>query len=96
MLGNKDAAANIAVRNLETARKFYEGTLGLKQVGVEGDHLIAYRSGNATILVYQSTYAGTNKATAMTWTVGDEVEGITRALKAIMGQTPAAFRREIR
>ena len=24
MLGNKDAVANIAVRNLETARKFYE------------------------------------------------------------------------
>ena len=32
MLGNKDAAANIAVRNLETASKFYGSTLGLKQV----------------------------------------------------------------
>jgi catechol 2,3-dioxygenase-like lactoylglutathione lyase family enzyme len=29
MLGNKDAVANLAVKNLETARKFYEGTLGL-------------------------------------------------------------------
>ena len=82
MLGNKDAAANIAVKNLQTARKFYEGTLGLNQVGAEGDHLVAYRSGNATILVYQSSYAGTNKATAMTWTVGDDVEGIAGALKA--------------
>jgi catechol 2,3-dioxygenase-like lactoylglutathione lyase family enzyme len=50
MLGNKDAAANIAVRNLETARKFYEGTLGLMRVGSEGEELIAYRSGNSTIL----------------------------------------------
>jgi catechol 2,3-dioxygenase-like lactoylglutathione lyase family enzyme len=57
MLGNKDAAANIAVKNMETARKFYEGTLGLKQVGAEGKELIAYRSGNSTINVYRSKYA---------------------------------------
>jgi len=82
MLGNKDAAANIAVRNLEIAKKFYEGTLGLKPVAAEGEHLIAYRSGNSTLLVYRSDYAGTNKATAATWTVGDDVEGIARALKA--------------
>lgn len=82
MLGNKDAAANIAVKNLETARKFYESTLGLKQVGAEGNELIAYRSGNSTLLVYRSDYAGTNKATTATWRVGDDVEGIARALKA--------------
>jgi catechol 2,3-dioxygenase-like lactoylglutathione lyase family enzyme len=82
MLGNKDATANIAVKNLEIARRFYEGTLGLKQVSAEGDHLIAYRSGNSTLLVYRSDYAGTNKATAATWTVGEDVEGIARALKA--------------
>jgi catechol 2,3-dioxygenase-like lactoylglutathione lyase family enzyme len=81
MLGNKDVAANIAVSNLQTAKKFYEGTLGLKQVGAEGDELIAYRSGNSTLLVYRSDYAGTNKATAVTWTVGEELEGIVRALK---------------
>ena len=82
MLGNKAVAANIAVRNLEIARKFYEGTLGLKPVAAEGDQLIAYRSGNSTLLVYRSDYAGTNKATAVTWTVGDDVEGIARGLKA--------------
>jgi catechol 2,3-dioxygenase-like lactoylglutathione lyase family enzyme len=82
MLGNKDAAANIAVRNLEIAKKFYEGALGLRPVATEGDQLIAYRSGNSTLLVYRSDYAGTNQATAATWTVGDDVEGIARALKA--------------
>ena len=81
MLGNKDAAANIAVRNIETARKFYEGTLGLKQVDAEGEELIAFKSGSSTILVYRSQYAGTNKATAVTWTVGDDVEGVVRTLK---------------
>ena len=82
MLADKDAAANLAVKNLAAARKFYEGTLGLKQVSAEGEHLIAYRSGKSTLLVYQSQYAGSNKATAVTWNVGDAVEEITHALKA--------------
>ena len=82
MLGDKPAAANLAVKNLAAARKFYEGTLGLRAVGGEADHLVAYRSGTSTILVYESQYAGTNKATAVTWTVGPDVEGVARALKA--------------
>ena len=82
MLGNKDAAANIAVRNMKAARKFYEGTLGLKPVSAQGEELVAYRSGSSTILVYRSDYAGTNKATGLTWTVGDDVEAIARGLKA--------------
>jgi catechol 2,3-dioxygenase-like lactoylglutathione lyase family enzyme len=82
MLGNKDAAANIAVKSLETARKFYESTLGLKQVGAEGNEVIVYRSGNARLLVYRSDYAGTNKATTATWTVGDDLENIASGLKA--------------
>ena len=82
MLSDKDAAANIAVKNLETARKFYEDTLGLTQVGAEGQELIVFRSGNSTINVYQSQYAGTNQATAVTWVVGEDVEEVVRALKA--------------
>jgi catechol 2,3-dioxygenase-like lactoylglutathione lyase family enzyme len=81
MLSDKDAAANIAVKNLETARKFYEDILGLTQVGAEGEELIVYKSGNSTINVYRSQYAGTNKATAVTWAVGDDVEGVVRTLK---------------
>lgn len=82
MLGNRNAVANIAVSNLETARKFYEGILGLKPVDAEGEELIVFRSGNSTLNVYRSQYAGTNRATAVTWAVGDDVEGIVRALKA--------------
>jgi catechol 2,3-dioxygenase-like lactoylglutathione lyase family enzyme len=82
MLDDKDAAANLAVKDLKAAKKFYEGTLGLKAVGREGEHLIAYRSGASTLLVYKSQYAGTNKATAVTWTVGKELESIVQALKA--------------
>jgi catechol 2,3-dioxygenase-like lactoylglutathione lyase family enzyme len=82
MLGDKDAAANIAVKNLEAAKKFYEGTLGLTQIGAEGQELIVFRSGNSTINVYKSQYAGTNQATAVTWVVGEDVEDVVRALKA--------------
>ncbi|MDQ3197545.1 MAG: VOC family protein [Pseudomonadota bacterium] len=82
MLGNRDAVANIAVKNLKAARKFYEDTLGLKQAGAEGEELIVFKSGKTTINVYRSEFAGTNKATAVTWAVGDEVEDIVRALKA--------------
>jgi catechol 2,3-dioxygenase-like lactoylglutathione lyase family enzyme len=81
MLADRDAAANLAVKNLDVAKKFYEHTLGLKAVGREGDELIAYRSGGSTLLVYKSQYAGSNKATAVTWTVGEELEAIVRALK---------------
>jgi catechol 2,3-dioxygenase-like lactoylglutathione lyase family enzyme len=81
MLGDIDAAANIAVKNLDIAKKFYEDTLGLKQVGAEGQELIVFRSGTSTIYVYESQYAGTNKATAITWVVGEDIENVIRRLK---------------
>jgi catechol 2,3-dioxygenase-like lactoylglutathione lyase family enzyme len=81
MLGDKDAAANIAVRNLETAKRFYENTLGLTQVGTEGQEVITFKSGNSTVNVYQSQYAGTNKATAVTWVVGEDMESVVQQLK---------------
>lgn len=82
MLGDKDAAANIAVKDLEVAKRFYGETLGLTQVGSEADELIVFRSGNSMINVYRSKYAGTNQATALTWVVGEGVEGVVEALKA--------------
>ena len=82
MLGDKDAAANIAVRNLETAKKFYKEILGLIEVGVEDQELIVFKSGNSTINVYRSQYAGTNQATAVTWVVGEGIEDVIRQLKA--------------
>jgi catechol 2,3-dioxygenase-like lactoylglutathione lyase family enzyme len=82
MLGDKDAAANIAVKDLEVARRFYGGTLGLTQIGSEGEEVIVFRSGNTIINVYRSKYAGTNQATALTWVVGDDVESVVNALKA--------------
>jgi len=81
MLSNRDAVANLAVKNVQVAKKFYEGTLGLKQVDAEGSELIVFKSGNTTVNVYESKEAGTNKATAVTWAV-DDVESEVDALKA--------------
>ena len=82
MLGNKDAMATIAVKDLGVASRFYEGTLGLKRAATEGDGAIVYKTGQSTVLVYQSQYAGTNRATAATWNLGDDVEAVVKALKA--------------
>jgi catechol 2,3-dioxygenase-like lactoylglutathione lyase family enzyme len=82
MLSNKNAVATVAVRKLDAARRFYEDTLGLPVTGTEGDEVVAFRSGGSSLFVYRSQYAGTNRATAVTWVVGDEVDAIVRDLKA--------------
>ena len=81
MLANTDAIATCAVKDIAAARKFYEGTLGLAPMPAEEEGVLAYRSGKASILVYQSQYAGTNKATAVTFAVTD-LESEVQALKA--------------
>lgn len=82
VLGDKPAIANIAVKDLDVARVFYEDTLGLTQVGAEDDEVIMFRSGDSTINVYRSEYAGTNKATALTWDVGSDLDDVVHALQA--------------
>ncbi|MES2880029.1 MAG: VOC family protein [Pseudomonadota bacterium] len=81
MLNDKNAIATVAVKDLQAAARFYEDTLGLKKESSEGDDVITYRSGNSMLNVYRSEYAGTNRATAVTWAVGDELDGIVRSLK---------------
>jgi catechol 2,3-dioxygenase-like lactoylglutathione lyase family enzyme len=76
-----DAVATVAVRDLETARRFYEDGLGLKRVSTEGEEAITYSTGNSTLLIYRSDYAGTNQATSVTWSVGEQVEEVANALK---------------
>ena len=81
LLREIDAVATLAVKDLDASARFYEGTLGLKRAGAEGDEAVMYVSGDTTINVYRSSFAGTNKATALTWAV-DDVEDVVRTLKA--------------
>ncbi|RWM21299.1 MAG: VOC family protein [Mesorhizobium sp.] len=82
MLANCNATANLAVKDLAKAKSFYEGVLGLTEVHNEGGELIVYKCGDTSINVYRSNFAGTNKATAVTWMVGDEIDTVVKALKS--------------
>lgn len=82
MLSNKNALANIAVKNLEISKKFYENILGLEEIDSVGDEVVVYRCGNSAIIVYQSQYAGTNKATSATWIVGEDMDALVKELKS--------------
>ena len=80
MLGKADATPMIAVRDLDRARKFYEDTLGLETRDEWGGEGVTLKSGDTTINVYRSEFAGTNKATALTFDV-DDIDSEVRDLK---------------
>ena len=80
MLGDKEAVATLAVKDLGAARKFYEGVLGLKVKDAEGEEALTFKSGNTQLIVYRSQFAGTNQATATNFLVGDDIERIVNGL----------------
>ena len=71
MLGKRDATPMIAVKDLDRARKFYEQTLGLDAKEEMSGEVLTVKSGRTPITVYKSEFAGTNKATALTFDVDD-------------------------
>ena len=71
MLKDMDATVTIPVKDIEIARKFYDETVGLERAQSAQPGMLTYKSGGSTVMVYQSQFAGTNKATAATWEVGD-------------------------
>ena len=71
MLGKADATPMIAVKDLDRARKFYEETLGLEAMEEMEGEVLTVQSGSTPITVYKSEFAGTNKATALTFEVDD-------------------------
>jgi catechol 2,3-dioxygenase-like lactoylglutathione lyase family enzyme len=81
MLADKEIVATVAVKDLAVARKFYEGTLGLKVASTEGAEAVTFESGRSSLLVYRSQYAGTNQATAFNVNVGTEIGKTIAALK---------------
>ena len=80
MLGKSDATPMIAVKDLDRARVFYEETLGLSAKEAMGGEVLEVKSGDTLINVYRSEFAGTNKATALTFEV-DDIESEVRDLK---------------
>ena len=83
MLKDHDSSAIVAVADLDRARAFYGGTLGLEpaEAGAE-EGVLVYRTGATRLVVYRSEYAGTNRANAVVWGVGGDLDPIVAALEA--------------
>ena len=81
MLGGKQVAAMLAVRDLDVAREFYGNVLGLTPVD-ESSEAITFVSGGSAAVVYRSEYAGTNQATAAAWAAGDDFDAVLGELRA--------------
>ena len=81
MLGGKETMATVAVRDLTSAKRFYEGTLGLKQTDSQGEEAVTYQTGTTKLLVYRSQFAGSNKATTATWLIGNAMEKVVQGLR---------------
>jgi catechol-2,3-dioxygenase len=81
MLRDHDVAATLAVTDMDAARSFYEGTLGLEPA-MEQPEGVVYSAGNSKLMVYRSDFAGTNRATAATWAVGDQLDSIVQDLRS--------------
>lgn len=83
MLGNKDATATVAVKDIAAARRFYEDKLGLEPVeSDDGSGVVTYKTGGSSLLVYTSHFAGTNQATSVTWSVGGDFDDLVRSLQS--------------
>ncbi len=82
MLGDKTAVACVAVKDMAVAQKFYESTLGLKKERGDDQMGYLYKAGGSHVFVYQSQYAGTNKATAIAFGTGDDLAAIVEELKS--------------
>jgi catechol 2,3-dioxygenase-like lactoylglutathione lyase family enzyme len=79
MLGDANICPTLPVRDLEAAKTFYEQTLGLKK-SKEDPGGVLYESGKSFVYVYPSQFAGTNQATAASWSV-DDAEATIESLR---------------
>ncbi|WP_231384038.1 VOC family protein [Cellulomonas sp. URHD0024] len=83
MLSAHPAIPVLAVTDLERARAFYEGTLGFTPGNDEIPEGVLYSTATSGFLVYPSTYAGTNKATAISFQIpGDAFDAEVAALRS--------------
>lgn len=83
MLKNHNSSAIVAVRDLDRARRFYGDLLGL-ELAEQGEEegVIVYRTGATNLVVYESEFAGTNRANAVVWGVAQELDEIAAELEA--------------
>jgi len=65
------AVPTIAVSDMDKAKEFYGGTLGLTAKDERSDGIRYEAGGGTLLLVYPSQFAGTAKSTSMSFEVAD-------------------------
>lgn len=79
MLSDNNVIAMVAVSDKDAAKEFYGNKLGLSQID-ENRGGIKYQCGQGQVFVYQTEFAGSNKATSATWEVTN-IEAVVADLK---------------
>lgn len=81
MLKDKSSSAIVAVSDIGKAKAFYRDTLGLQLLDDSMGDVLVFRTGDTSLVVYRSDFAGSNKGNAVVWGVDDEIEPIAALLR---------------
>ena len=84
MISDLEPLATLPVKDMAPARQFYEGVLGLSSKMEGPDGSVVYGAGSGAVMVYPSTFAGTNKATAVSFQV--PMDGFDAEVSALQGK----------
>lgn len=85
MLKDRNSSAIVPVSDIDRARRFYQDILGLELVqdgGKEMDGVLGFRTGQTSLTVYRSEFAGTNKANAVSWEMQGDLEDTVASLRS--------------
>ena len=81
MLSEHTPTTTLATANPQLSREFYEGVLGFEPREEAGGGIF-YQAGSGSFFVYESSFAGTNQATSMTFELSpDEFDQEISALR---------------
>ena len=70
------------MRDIARAEDFYRNILELEPIAGGPQGVRGFRTGDTTLVVYESKEAGGNRANAVVWSCGDEIDAIVTALEA--------------
>ena len=82
MFNNRTLIATLPASDINRARQWYADKLDLKPTEEQPDGGLRYATGDSWFLVYPSTFAGTNQATAAAF----EVEDIADVVGSLRGR----------
>ena len=70
----------LATTDIKRSEKFYSDVLGFKTERSDMGPMFKCKAGRADFIVYESEYAGTNKANTLVWELGKNFDDVMEAL----------------